>query len=296
MTVIQATELREQRKPIIKAELDNGVTKAAIARKYGYSRINIQRIAEELGYKENPKVVMANRIKARGYIRLYKCKWCGGSYRFRQQHLERSNYCNKRCACADRRYEQGGPFYSDLKQSKYCCICAIELIDRRVVCDNPSCINEYKRMQQVVRWWKNREDNLRKQREYWAENGHGLRPPKPKIKVKCTDCGKVFMKYKNKIKKHNYCSKECRPKNIVRKRSKRLYSLIYLRDNGMCQICGRKVHKIYKRGDLLAGTLDHIKARANGGEHEENNIQLAHMICNSRKGSKAFWKQMELAM
>jgi 5-methylcytosine-specific restriction endonuclease McrA len=55
---------------------------------------------------------------------------------------------------------------------------------------------------------------------------------------------------------------------------------IRLRDRGMCGICGHVVASDQE-------SLDHILPLALGGTHEPANVQLAHRVCNSRKGAKA---------
>lgn len=62
---------------------------------------------------------------------------------------------------------------------------------------------------------------------------------------------------------------------------------IYLRDGGICQLCGRHV----EREDA---SRDHIKDFALCTKEEardENNIQLAHRRCNEEKHMKASAKQ-----
>ena len=51
------------------------------------------------------------------------------------------------------------------------------------------------------------------------------------------------------------------------------------RDGGICGICSQFV-------EPLVQSLDHIIALANGGTHEPANVQLAHRVCNSRKGAR----------
>ena len=61
---------------------------------------------------------------------------------------------------------------------------------------------------------------------------------------------------------------------------------VFMRDNGICQICGKPCDWNDRRwGSIgpLYPTRDHIIALANGGEHSWDNIQLAHAICNSVK-------------
>jgi 5-methylcytosine-specific restriction endonuclease McrA len=47
----------------------------------------------------------------------------------------------------------------------------------------------------------------------------------------------------------------------------------------VCGICGGAVPV----GDVH---IDHIQALANGGPHEESNLQVAHSLCNKRKGAR----------
>lgn len=61
---------------------------------------------------------------------------------------------------------------------------------------------------------------------------------------------------------------------------------IYERDSWICQICKWPVD----RGDVpdahLRPALDHIHPLSKQGAHARANVQCAHWICNSRKGSK----------
>lgn len=40
--------------------------------------------------------------------------------------------------------------------------------------------------------------------------------------------------------------------------------------------------------------LDHVVALANGGKHEDNNVQLLCPTCNQRKSTKDFWNFLEI--
>ena len=66
------------------------------------------------------------------------------------------------------------------------------------------------------------------------------------------------------------------------------YDIVFMRDQGMCGICGLPV--IYaKSGDNNwsgSGTVDHIVPLSVGGEHSLRNCQLAHRICNSLKSNR----------
>lgn len=61
---------------------------------------------------------------------------------------------------------------------------------------------------------------------------------------------------------------------------------IFERDGWMCQLCGEPVTDGLHYTHPMCATLDHIVPIALGGEHVQENVQLAHMRCNSRKGKK----------
>jgi 5-methylcytosine-specific restriction endonuclease McrA len=54
---------------------------------------------------------------------------------------------------------------------------------------------------------------------------------------------------------------------------------IRARDGGLCGICRLPVA-------LEEESLDHVLPLALGGRHERANVQLAHRVCNSRKGAR----------
>lgn len=59
--------------------------------------------------------------------------------------------------------------------------------------------------------------------------------------------------------------------------------------NDICQICGRPVDgNAIKNGHItkMYPTVDHIVPLSKGGTHTWNNVQLAHMACNSGKCDK----------
>lgn len=51
------------------------------------------------------------------------------------------------------------------------------------------------------------------------------------------------------------------------------------RDDGVCGICGTDV-------DPTDFHVDHVMPLVRGGEHSYANVQLAHPVCNQRKGDR----------
>jgi len=56
------------------------------------------------------------------------------------------------------------------------------------------------------------------------------------------------------------------------------HTRVFERDKGVCGICKGPVSEDYH--------IDHIVPLARGGEHSYANVQLAHPICNQRKGCR----------
>jgi DNA-directed RNA polymerase subunit RPC12/RpoP len=114
----------------------------------------------------------------------------------------------------------------------------------------------------------------------------------------CTVCGKRFFR-KYGSKNITTCSEPCDKalKRHHRSMARRvrearirdgfieIASLEYLffRDNGRCQICGKKLNLKREVPHKLAATVDHILPLSAGGEHSKKNTQLACFMCNSLK-------------
>lgn len=61
---------------------------------------------------------------------------------------------------------------------------------------------------------------------------------------------------------------------------------IALRDDFNCGLCGKSVPMAVKVPEPLAPTIDHIVPVSKGGDDTRANVQLAHFVCNSRKGAR----------
>lgn len=104
-----------------------------------------------------------------------------------------------------------------------------------------------------------------------------------------------------------YCSKECRSAfNCARHKDKRLDQIqsrnkdsitlkeLYRRKCGVCYLCGGDCdfsdYETRENGVFVAGnnypSIDHIVPLSRGGAHTWSNVELAHRICNTRKGAK----------
>jgi len=114
--------------------------------------------------------------------------------------------------------------------------------------------------------------------------------PKPMIARECFHCGKPF-----ETKRSRFCSKRCGNRHNEKRREARerkafvsevSFDEIVKRDGGTCQLCGREVSLDRMAPDPLSPVLDHILPLACGGTHEPKNTQLAHFLCNSRKGAR----------
>lgn len=53
---------------------------------------------------------------------------------------------------------------------------------------------------------------------------------------------------------------------------------VFVRDNGYCQYCGADL--LISRATLGGAQVDHVRAVANGGEDELENLRLACALCN----------------
>ena len=61
---------------------------------------------------------------------------------------------------------------------------------------------------------------------------------------------------------------------------------VFERDEWVCHICSKPVDRHLPWPDPASRSLDHVVALANGGAHTYDNVKLAHLGCNSRKGAR----------
>jgi 5-methylcytosine-specific restriction endonuclease McrA len=108
------------------------------------------------------------------------------------------------------------------------------------------------------------------------------------VEKTCLSCGEQFS---GRVK---YCSNKCGiwMRGQVRRARKRDAFIarvsrqeIVERDGGKCGICGKPVALDKLIPHPKAPTLDHIVPLSLGGTHEPRNVQLAHYVCNSKKGA-----------
>jgi len=61
---------------------------------------------------------------------------------------------------------------------------------------------------------------------------------------------------------------------------------VFERDGWGCQLCGEPVDPLLVYPDPMSKSLDHVVPLARGGGHSPENSQLAHLVCNLRKGAR----------
>ena len=126
-----------------------------------------------------------------------------------------------------------------------------------------------------------------KQRYYSAQNKIN------NIKC-CADCGKQFIAKTNNQK---FCCNPCFKKHDNARRDKRIYrngkpdlsislTKLYMRDMGICQLCGKHIDFDCDSNSNDYPSIDHIKPIAKGGLHSWDNVQLACRGCNRLKSDK----------
>lgn len=69
---------------------------------------------------------------------------------------------------------------------------------------------------------------------------------------------------------------------------------IFERDGWECGLCGQHVDRELRHPDPLSPSLDHVVPLSVGGAHARENVQLAHLTCNVRKGNRAQGEQLAL--
>jgi 5-methylcytosine-specific restriction endonuclease McrA len=113
------------------------------------------------------------------------------------------------------------------------------------------------------------------------------------IEGRCPECGDRFTRRRKSGNVVGYCTRKCQGKAKKRRhdafkrgagRKTLTFWKVADRDNLTCQLCGEPVSLTAQAPHPLSPSLDHIVPLSRGGSHSYDNVQLAHFLCNSRKG------------
>ena len=247
------------------------------------------------------------------------CLYCGGPVLrngFDKRHKDgANNFCSHKCYAGYRtsstpvcpecgRHHQGNEseLCCDCKRKneyaaslhKTCEICGADFIATNVQAKR--CSDE------CSKEWKRRE----------ARRYDKLQERLPKKPRACKWCGDLFIPdYGTRMR--SYCSVSCgdHAARAIRAATNRIRNAkttiknehglrcnpisvkrLWIRDGGRCALCGKPVDINLSRGgpskrpDMMCATRDHIVPISHGGEHTWENVQLAHFMCNSKRGDK----------
>lgn len=197
-----------------------------------------------------------------------KCEYCGKEFFGR-----RRKYCSVGCSRSVDKDRKRMQYVG--KREKVCRQCGVELPKNKTRFCSDRCASRY--------------HAIRDGRCF----SHG------ELTKTCPICGKSFTTNKSrKLTCSQACSKkyhyrDTRLKGRVVDRDINLRTL-FDRDHGQCQICGLMVDWSDKQMridgrttyGMMYPSIDHIRPISLGGVHSWENVQLAHMGCNTRKNNK----------
>lgn len=229
----------------------------------------------------------------------YTCQHCGKDYHPKSN--ERNTYCSRECAYKAKRIvseerkqtEATAKVKRDIARIRIltCPVCGemfVTASQSKYVCCNNTCYKQYMAAISMERYFV------------------PVREKNPYIKKICKECGKEYeVNYMADVRV--FCSDKCSSRNGHRNgkarrrmRMREQYVApvnmidIYNRDGGVCQLCGERVDMRCKVPHPRAATIDHIIPLAEWGTHGPKNVQLAHFMCNSAKGTRAKGSQLRM--
>jgi 5-methylcytosine-specific restriction endonuclease McrA len=91
-----------------------------------------------------------------------------------------------------------------------------------------------------------------------------------------------------------YCSQSCRQRAYENRRIVDLVAdrddfdaveagAVFARDQWKCGLCGERIDQSLVHPHPFSASLDHVIPRARGGLHVYENVQAAHLTCNTSK-------------
>lgn len=115
------------------------------------------------------------------------------------------------------------------------------------------------------------------------------------VRVLDRECLHCLTPFRAKTAKRRFCSPGCSQASGRSRREKRLNgvfieevskTVVADRDKWTCQLCNKRVLKKLSYPHPMSWSLDHVVPISLGGEHSYANAQLAHLVCNIRKGNR----------
>lgn len=210
--------------------------------------------------------------------RVVSCEMCGKDF-VNDKAGQPSKVCSRECKLEKERLRGRASRPTYLRECEIC-NASFETRNKVSFACSPECQRERVRL-----WQKNR----------WVESLES----RPETKeIICKWCGEpVVVPYSmtGARKYHDACKKQAtraknRKKSVKRQGAKTqsniLHEVIAERDNYVCHICGELVDMSLPRRSHYGATLDHVIPIAKGGLDSEDNVKLAHWICNVRKSDK----------
>lgn len=222
------------------------------------------------------------------------CKYCGKEItaKSHKPNTERK-YCNKECYRLDHNPRTYG--------TAFCMFCGKEFKETR---DHPNyfCSNQCRGLHNSMQTslekafhGQVRPETMQMYRDAVGRCRRALQKvydieDRLNHERRCLNCGSWFISDHNR----RYCSERCLKQVENAKHDKRLWrngkpdhsitlTKLYMRDGGICQICGRKIDFDCDSNSDFYPSIDHIRPLAKGGLHRWDNVQLACRICNSLK-------------
>lgn len=199
------------------------------------------------------------------------CIRCGTSFSWKYQR----EYCSNACRAAIQRRRKAGKPVAD--HIPVCELCGEEILDGRYgqarhsscwgktippqdskTC--PVCNGTFIPFRRAQRSCSN--DCAQK---FWKKN---FRTPEP------WDDSRRARYHKRRARKKKLPADDIRPREV------------YERDGWICQICFEPVDEKMKWPDPMSPSLDHVIPLSKGGHHVWENVALAHLDCNVRKGDR----------
>lgn len=166
--------------------------------------------------------------------------------------------------------------------------------DRRVECPHCKEILSQIRETEKAKIEEDKREKARLKKEAQKLRAEANKPKKQLLFQTCEMCGSIFFSDRKK----KYCSKSCQTAKAWKisdlYRHKVPLKKLYVRDNGICHVCGTKCDwndkYINKDGYTIYGdkypSRDHIIEKCGGGEHSWENMKLAHRKCNWERWTK----------
>ena len=145
---------------------------------------------------------------------------------------------------------------------------------------------------EFVTEWQTQDYCSRSHKERARQNRKAIRNGTAQV-THTRICKGCAYKFQTANSQRLFCSDECKAwqksqqrRSFEKAKSKSFKANLYFKANGLCGICQEHLDTSLQYPDPMSLSIDHIIPKSKGGSDNNDNLRIAHWLCNIKRSNK----------